>query len=59
MSWRKVSDYAIQRGKQVIAKVHSEGRDLYVLTDGDERIAHYEDPQEARDIADQLMRQAA
>lgn len=61
MTWRKVSDYAIQRGKQVIAKCYVNGLDaLYVLTVGDERIGHFTDAQAAKDKADQLMeRQAA
>lgn len=54
MTWRKASDYAIQRGKQAIAKVHVRGCDIYVLTDGEERIGHYDEAQKAKDMADQI-----
>ncbi len=55
MTWKKLSDYAIQRGKQIIAKCFVKDKTLFVLWDGDTRIAHYPTPKEAREAADNLM----
>ena len=55
MTWKKVSDYAIQRGRQIIAKCVVKNKTLYVLWDGETRVNHYDTPKEARESADNLM----
>jgi len=55
LPWSRVSDYAIVRGRQAIAKCFVDGCTLYVLTDGETRIGHYNDAAEAKAMADQVM----
>jgi hypothetical protein len=52
---KKVSDYAIQRGGQIIAKCVVKDKTLYVLWDGETRVNHYDSPKAAREAADKII----
>lgn len=55
MTWKKVSDYAIQRGKQIISKCITKTCTLYVLWDGETRVNHYDSQKSAREAADKII----
>lgn len=53
-AWRKVSEYAITRGRQIICKC-GEASPLFVLWDGELRIGHYDQADKAKAVADERL----
>lgn len=56
MEWRKVSSYCIRSdcGRFRIAKWVSQGKAMYLLSDGDTTVGWYRDASKAKDKAEEL-----
>lgn len=58
MKWRKLSNYCIRSegGRFRIAKWVSQGKDMYLLSDGNETVGWYRDASKAKDKAEELAK---
>ena len=54
--WKLVSKYAIQRGNQTISKNYVDGCTLYALWNGDDNAHYFNDANEAKARADELLK---
>ena len=54
--WKRVSKYAIQRGNQTISKNYVDGCTLYALWHGDENARYFNDADDAKAQADELLK---
>ena len=55
-AWTKVSKYAIQRGNQTISKNYVDGCTLYALWHGDNNARYFNDANDAKARADELLK---
>ena len=54
--WKRVSKYAIQRGNQAISKNYVDGCTLYALWHGEDNAKYFNDANEAKARADELLK---
>lgn len=54
--WKRVSKYAIQRGNQTISKNYVDGCTLYALWHGEDNARYFNDANEAKEAADDLLK---
>ena len=54
--WKRVSKYAIQRGNQTISKSYVDGCTLYALWHSEDNARYFNDANDAKARADELLK---